>query len=108
MVSPHHPRSPAVVNRVVQPPSELYTNPGYHESSREQLVHATDAKNRGVKHAPFVVLIGTKVPAILVEVGFITYAPEAQKLITETYQRQIAEAIANGIEKYATGLPSKL
>ena len=77
------------------------------ESVQEQLVRATGAKNRGVKHAPFVVLIGTKVPAILVEVGFITHAPEAQKVVTEAYQRQIAGAIARGIEKYATGASVK-
>ena len=77
------------------------------ESVQEQLVRATDAKNRGVKHAPFVVLIGTKVPAILVEVGFITHPREAQRLVTEAYQRQIAGAIARGIEKYAKGASVK-
>ena len=70
-----------------------------------QLVRSTRATDRGVKHAPFVVLIGTKVPAILVEVGFLSHTIEADKLAKKAYQHSIAEAIANGIDRYVSSNP---
>jgi N-acetylmuramoyl-L-alanine amidase CwlD len=72
----------------------------------KQLIRATKAKDRGVRHAPFRVLNDTKVPAILIEVGFMTNPKEAKKLATKTYQRQIATAIAKGVEGYLNGSPS--
>ena len=71
-----------------------------------QLVRSTRATDRGVKHAPFVVLIGTKVPAILVEVGFLSHTIEADKLAKKAYQHSIAEAIANGIDRYVSSNPT--
>ena len=71
------------------------------EMVQQQLIKKTMAKNRGVKHAPFVVLTGTKVPAILVEIGFVSNSVEAIKLSETSYQNQIAEAIAVGIHQYA-------
>ena len=70
-----------------------------------QLVNSTQAADRGVKHAPFVVLIGTKVPAVLVEVGFLSHTIEAEKLTKKAYQHGIAEAIANGIDHYVSSNP---
>ena len=67
-----------------------------------ELVDATNTISRGVKHAPFVVLIGTKVPAVLVEVGFLSHQEEARKLTNKTYKRNIAEAIARGIDRYVS------
>ena len=75
------------------------------ESIQEQLTGATQAKNRGVKHAPFVVLIGTKVPAVLIEIGFLSNPDEGKKLLTKAYQRQLAEAVAEGIEQYIRSIP---
>ena len=71
-----------------------------------QLASGKEVRNRGVKHAPFVVLIGTKVPAVLVEVGFISNPTEGKKLTTKAYQRQLANAIAKGIEQYIRNIPS--
>lgn len=70
-----------------------------------QLTSGKQVKNRGVKHAPFVVLIGTKVPAVLVEIGFISNPKEGQKLTTKVYQRQLATGIAEGIEQYIKSIP---
>ena len=75
------------------------------ELIQAQLTSGKQVKNRGVKHAPFVVLIGTKVPAVLVEVGFISNPTEGQRLTTKTYQHQLATAIAEGIEQYIKNLP---
>lgn len=67
---------------------------------QQELVNATGATDRGVKHARFVVLIGTTVPAILIETGFITNPSEGQKLTSETYQQKIASAVVRGVEKF--------
>ena len=67
---------------------------------QQALVQATGAVDRGVKHARFVVLIGTNVPAILIETGFLSNPTEGRKLTTSAYQHKIANAIAQGIEKF--------
>ena len=64
------------------------------------LVQNTGAVDRGVKHARFVVLIGTKVPAILIETGFVSNPVEGQKLTTAAYQHKIAAAIAEGVDAF--------
>jgi len=53
--------------------------------------------DRGVKQAPFVVLTGATMPAVLVEVGFLSNPREAGRLATAEYQEQLATAIADGI-----------
>ncbi|MXV72723.1 tetratricopeptide repeat protein [Candidatus Poribacteria bacterium] len=67
---------------------------------QDALVQNTGAADRGVKHARFVVLIGTKVPAILIETGFVSNPVEGQKLTTSAYQHKIATAIAQGVDKF--------
>ena len=67
---------------------------------QQELVAATGAADRGVKHARFVVLIGTSVPAILIETGFVTNPTESKKLTSDTYQQKIASAIVRGVEKF--------
>lgn len=67
---------------------------------QQALVHSTGAVDRGVKHARFVVLIGTKVPAILIETGFVSNAVEGQKLATSAYQHKVATAIAQGVDRF--------
>ncbi|WP_457755499.1 N-acetylmuramoyl-L-alanine amidase [Thermodesulfatator indicus] len=57
-------------------------------------------KNRGVRTAPFIVLIGTRMPAVLVEIGFISNRYERARLKSPTYWNLIAEGIAKGIEEY--------
>lgn len=67
---------------------------------QQALVQATGAVDRGVKHARFVVLIGTNVPAILIETGFVSNPTEGRKLTTPAYQHTIATAIVQGIENF--------
>lgn len=57
-------------------------------------------RNRGVKSAPFVVLIGTDVPSILVEIGFINHPTEGKLLLTESYRDRIARGLLKGITAY--------
>lgn len=67
---------------------------------QQALVHSTGAVDRGVKHARFVVLIGTKVPAILIETGFLSNPVEGKKLATSAYQHKVATAIAQGVDRF--------
>jgi N-acetylmuramoyl-L-alanine amidase len=62
------------------------------------------ARNLGVKQAPFVVLIGATMPSILAEISFLTNRQEAALLRTPKYREQIAEALLAGVTKYQESL----
>jgi len=62
------------------------------------------AKNRGVKKAPFVVLIGASMPSILAEVGFLSNAKEEQLLKRPEHRQRLAEALYQGVSRYAQSL----
>lgn len=57
-------------------------------------------KNRGVKQAPFWVMVGASMPSVLCEIGFITNSYEARILKTAAYQQKIAEGIYNGLRRF--------
>ncbi|MBW1957320.1 MAG: N-acetylmuramoyl-L-alanine amidase [Deltaproteobacteria bacterium] len=57
-------------------------------------------KNRGVKKAPFYVLLGARMPAILIEASFISNPRECKRLTSAKYQELLCEGILNGIQKY--------
>jgi N-acetylmuramoyl-L-alanine amidase len=59
-----------------------------------------DTKNRGVKQAPFRVLMRAAMPAVLVEIAFISNAREEAKLQTEEFLDKVAYALYTGISKY--------
>ncbi len=65
--------------------------------------HST-LRDRGVKKAPFVVLIGANMPSILAEISFVSNPTDAAKLETPEYRQKIAESLYKGIAKYAGGL----
>lgn len=90
---------------------DLMLNTKIDESSRlanhvqQRLVEALNekyppVKNLGVKQAPFYVLIGAQMPAILVEVSFISNDRERERLNQEAYLDQIVEGLVKGIEHY--------
>lgn len=58
---------------------------------------ALPGESRGVKQAPFVVLMGVNMPAALLEIGFLTHRDEERKLANAAHQAAIAEAIAAGV-----------
>ncbi len=62
------------------------------------------AKNRGVKKAPFVVLIGASMPSVLTEIGFLTNASDEALLRKNEHRQKIAEALYKGIAAYADTL----
>jgi N-acetylmuramoyl-L-alanine amidase len=59
-----------------------------------------NVKNRGVKQAPFVVLVGAVMPSVLVEISFITNTQEARLLRDGTYRQRVAAALADAIQRY--------
>ncbi len=63
-------------------------------------------RNRGVKQAPFYVLIGAEMPAILVEVGYITNPTENRRLYSQTYLSKAASGIVKGIGSYIKDMES--
>ena len=63
-----------------------------------------ELENRGVKMAPFVVLLGTQMPAILVEVSALSNEEEVNLLTNGDYREKIALALYNGIHAYAKNL----
>lgn len=77
------------------------TNNKLASSIQNELITATNATNRGIKErCDLVVLNSTKMPAVLIETGFLSNKTEKNLLVTETYQNKIAQAIANGILQY--------
>ena len=61
-------------------------------------------ENRGVKMAPFAVLVGTEMPAILVEVSCLSNEEEVKLLTSADYRDQIAAALLRGIRSYSKDL----
>ena len=61
-------------------------------------------RDRGVKKAPFIVLIGANMPSILAEVSFLSNPADERKLKTQEYRQRIAESLYRGIAKYVSGL----
>jgi N-acetylmuramoyl-L-alanine amidase len=61
-------------------------------------------RNRGVKKAPFIVLIGANMPSILAEISFVSNPGDEKKLKTSEYRQRVAESLYRGINKYVSGL----
>ena len=61
-------------------------------------------KNRGVKKAPFVVLIGASMPSVLAEIGFLSNPREEALLKKPDYRQKLAEALFRGVTRYSDGL----
>jgi N-acetylmuramoyl-L-alanine amidase len=59
-----------------------------------------NVKDSGVREGPFWVLVGAQMPAVLVEVGFITHPTEAKRLNSKSYQNYFARGLADGVERY--------
>src|SRR6202041_3369096 len=61
-------------------------------------------KDRGVKKAPFVVLIGANMPSILAEISFVTNPKDAEQLRQGTYRERIAESLYRGVARYVSSM----
>jgi len=91
--------------------NDLMQNAKVNESSR-LAVHVQEAlynhmktnyssiKNKGVKQAPFYVLLGAQMPSILIETSFISNSRECKRLTDPKYQDQLTDAVIKGIRSY--------
>jgi len=85
---------------------DMASTSSHHESARlAEAVHlsmlgATGREGRGIKQAPFTVLVGATMPAILVEVGFISNPFEEKLLASRKEQALAASAIADGVASF--------
>jgi N-acetylmuramoyl-L-alanine amidase len=61
-------------------------------------------RDRGVKKAPFVVLIGANMPSILAEISFLTNPTTAEELREPAYRERIADALYRGVARYVSSL----
>jgi len=61
-------------------------------------------RDRGVKKAPFIVLIGANMPSILAEISFVSNPTDERRLKTSDYRQRIAESLYRGIAHYVNGL----
>jgi N-acetylmuramoyl-L-alanine amidase len=75
-------------------------SPSLAASVTSSLTNGSRAHNRGVKKAGYNVLRNSLVPAVLVEVGFLSNPKEERQLNTSAYQGKIADGIAEGILHY--------
>ena len=67
---------------------------------QEELAGVTGSEGRGVKQAPFRVLVGAAMPAVLVEVAFISHPDEEKLLTSDAYQNKLAAGLMRGIRRY--------
>jgi len=91
--------------------TDLMQNAKINESSRlathvQESMHKglkknySNIKSKGVKQAPFYVLLGAQMPAILIETAFISNPRECRRLTDPKYQEHLCEAITVGIKNY--------
>ncbi len=70
------------------------------EAIQEELNALSGTQNRGIKQAPFRVLVGATMPAVLVETAFISNAEEEKKLGNPAFQQSVAEGIAKAVGRF--------
>ncbi|MDR0764885.1 MAG: N-acetylmuramoyl-L-alanine amidase [Synergistaceae bacterium] len=70
-------------------------------------IKGTGFKIRNVRQAPFFVLRGAGMPAVLVEIGYITDAGDAKKLDSQAERKKMMDALARGIKNYLAGRPGE-
>ena len=86
----------------------LYTHkqsvsPVLAENLVDGVAQTAKAQDRGEKQSRFFVLRNTLIPAVLVEIGFVTNPKEGRLLKTDDYRQRIAEGLAKGILGYGDG-----
>ena len=70
------------------------------DALQESLLASTDAMDRGVRTGQFRVLRGARMPAVVVELGFLTHAEEGPRLLTADYQAQLVQGLMHGLAAY--------
>jgi len=96
LLAKHHRRTQAKGSRTLAGKIQRHTL----KRGRSVLPKLSD---RGVRQAMFYVLVGARMPSVLLEASFLTYEPEARALTHRNYRRALADGIASGIASYLLG-----
>jgi N-acetylmuramoyl-L-alanine amidase len=96
LLAKHHRRTQADGSRTLAGKIQRHTL----KRGRSVLPKLSD---RGVRQAMFYVLVGARMPSVLLEASFLTYEPEARALTHRNYRRALADGIASGIASYLLG-----
>lgn len=70
------------------------------EAIQEELNVVSATENRGIKQAPFRVLVGATMPAVLVETAFISNPDEEKRLASSAFQQNVADAVAKAVARF--------
>ena len=93
--------------------ADLQRGEAHADSSRlayavhRRLLAGTGATDLGVQQAPFYVLMGVEVPAVLVEVGFISHPSEGRRLQDPSYRARLVTALSEGIHAFLAELQAR-
>jgi len=68
--------------------------------AQRRIAQAEEARSRGVKQAPFVVLMGVRMPAVLVEIGFLTNGGDARALAGQAERDRLAQGLAEAVASF--------
>ena len=94
-----------MLNSKIKESRDLANNVSSSTISHSKRYYA-DLRDHGVREAPFYVLMGAKMPAILVELGYLTNSRERERLKTDSYLTRMAQGLTNGILAYKKQLES--
>jgi N-acetylmuramoyl-L-alanine amidase len=89
--------------------AELLQNSKKEESARlaasvqGRMAEGLGLRDHGVKQAPFYVLVGARMPAILAEIAFLSNPGEARRLQSDAFRDAVADRLAAGVIGYVTG-----
>jgi N-acetylmuramoyl-L-alanine amidase len=78
------------------------------QAVQEEMNRITGIQSRGVKQAPFKVLVGATMPAALVEVAFITNPDEESKIKSDTFQATVVDALTKAVERYKVDYETRI
>ena len=92
---------PSLINQAMHnDPTRVLESAKLAEAIHNTLIARTGATNRGIQRDTFSVLRETDVPAVLLELGFMSAPTELAKLTNDSYQTIMAKAISDGIVAY--------
>ena len=93
-----------VVQKIAQQ-EKLYESREFATTVQQSMARAFPGeRNRGVKEAPFMVLAGATMPAILTEISFLTNPEEERRLLDPAYRQRLAEGLYAGVSEYIASL----
>jgi len=78
------------------------------QAVQEEMNRITGVQSRGVKQAPFKVLVGATMPAALVEVAFITNPDEEGKIKSDAFQKTVVDALTTAVERYKVDYETRI